>query len=769
MIRLEIVTNRGRFNLALKEDTSIRMEHNSPLFQTDVIPGSRTYNFAIPFNDINRIALEFPEKIMYNGRIRIYSCNYYFHNYLFNGKLAILRVNSEYQAQFIDGTFAFDEKTSNISEILDENYYFAYLIDIANSIIQKSYPNVTVQFPEIYNDKFYDGAELENTQYEFMMNQFDSDNNTFKENTYDVINDINKNNNTMVPQPYLFHVIVKLIEKLDYELVGDFKRDDRIKKLLIYNNYPLDKFYSSGYPGLNIFNGFFNLNQIVPEITVSDFINAIKDFFSVGVFFNANTKKLLMIYKKTILNSEGYFDIDPYTPDKNEITFSEKGGYEFALNFENNSRADIIKADLSKENVIEVDTFLDLITHHGDVDNIYYLKNTAQYLQSKDSPSAVQWTRLSEKYYSIKKGEKKLNIKTLIGPILSSTLRGAGYHGVVPSIRETGSSIPFGCGKNDPGFKLMIWHGIYKDFDNKLYPFASSLNIDNFGNKIADFTLLPDGDEGIFNIYQKEWLEFQSDADIVRVVAKLPIEFYLSLLEVFSAEENAKRKIRYRGINFIPEKISAFHKMNSNLVEAEFIMHKKSSLPVKEETNNENFIDVFPSSFSFDQTLHTNEVAQVKSLSPWIATLQTGVEWIILLKFSANGNGILEFTIAYNPTTTPRSAIITIDNGVSTREVLISQQASTVTSEILDLDTQSIITPDNAAKIYNINLTSNVSWYFDTITYGWLTVTPTSGSGNASIEIRLQSNPDLLPRQAILYIHGVDLTTYIVITQKGTS
>ena len=93
--------------------------------------------------------------------------------------------------------------------------------------------------------------------------EFDSDNNTFKENTYDVINDINKNNNTMVPQPYLFHVIVKLIEKLDYELVGDFKRDDRIKKLLIYNNYPLDKFYSSGYPGLNIFNGFFNLNQIV--------------------------------------------------------------------------------------------------------------------------------------------------------------------------------------------------------------------------------------------------------------------------------------------------------------------------------------------------------------------------------------------------------------------------------------------------------------------------------------------------------------------------
>ena len=114
-------------------------------------------SYYVPFNDINRIALEFPEKIMYNGRIRIYSCNYYFHNYLFNGKLAILRVNSEYQAQFIDGTFAFDEKTSNISEILDENYYFAYLIDIANSIIQKSYPNVTVQFPEIYNDKFYDG------------------------------------------------------------------------------------------------------------------------------------------------------------------------------------------------------------------------------------------------------------------------------------------------------------------------------------------------------------------------------------------------------------------------------------------------------------------------------------------------------------------------------------------------------------------------------------------------------------------------------------
>jgi hypothetical protein len=768
MIRLEIENDKGRFNLVLNPDTSIRMEHNSPLFQTDVLPGSRTYSFGIPINDPNRLALQFPEKLMHNGRIKIYKCNYYFHGKLISsGRLLILRSNSDYQATFIVNDFAHDYRDSKINEVIDEAFELFFPITQANDIIERDYPDVHIQFPEIYNDKFYDDAEVENGNYGLLMNHFDSENATFIANYYDVIADIYHNINTLVPQPYFYHVISEIFKWLGYEISGDFSKDANIKKLLIYNNYALDKF-SDFQKGLNIFHGDFNIKDILPDISLREFINAIKDFFAVGIFFDTSSAKVLMIYKKTILNDNRYYDIDAYTPDEHENTFSENAGFSLEYNFDGNSWADLVKVDLSKKTFIEVEKFSDLYPFHGDTENLYYVKNTGQFYISKDSLRDDAWTRQSEKYYPITSGDKKLKIKTAIGPVLTNTLIGSLKHGIVPIMRETGTSLAFGTGKNDPGLKLMIWHGKQRDVDGKLYPCASSLNYDSNGNKLLDFSLLLDDENGIYNLFHKDWLEFQTDADEIRVVAKLPVAVYFKILEVFSVEETAIRKIRYRGINFIPEKISAFHKMNSDLVETEFIMHKKSKLIFKEETNNVDFLDIAPLTFGMDYLLHYNIQAQVKSLSAWIATKD--VDWILLVTSNANGNGNLRFTISENPNIISRTAQIVVTNNITSKSITITQGAAPQPAEILTVSPD-VINASYQANSFQVSIVSDTNWTLAIAGSGDIFIShdhPTGiGSGNATFNIIVQTNEVFEMRNNSMLITGISKTISVLVIQQA--
>ena len=674
MIRLEIENTEGKFDLVLKRNTSIRMEHNSPLFQTEVIPGSRTYSFGIPVNDINREHLKRPELLMFNGKVKIYNCNYYFWNKLVSsGKLVVLRSNKEYRAQFTVNPFAIDFKDLKITEIIDEEFNVILPVYYANYVITTDYSEFPFfQFPEIRNPNFYEGAEIENNEFELTLNQYDPDEETFIENEYIVVGEINDNKNTLVPQPYFYHVFSELLKTLGYKIKGDFTRDDRIKKLLIYNNYPLDEF-NIILQGLNTFKTKFNLNQLLPDLSVSEFINTIKDFLSLGVFFDTANKEVLFVYKNTIINSNTYFDLDPYAPDEFESELSQDGGYEISYNFDNDDRAKLISVDLSNEETIEVDIFSDLIPFHGQNRQIFYVRSTGEYFRSEESESVFPWTRLSDHFYPIKSGEGKFKIDLKLSTLLN-------FIGNRPIILQTGSSDAFVNGRNQPGFKLFIWHGLQPDSNDKYHPFASSLNLNPKGEKVADFTMQLDGEEGVFNTFHKEWLEFASDADKIRVIAHLPIEAYFRILDVFSADENAARKIRYRGINFVPEQISALHKMDGDLVETEIIMHKKASVKVEFAEQPSipppplpDFLVISPSSVNINSLENLNLYTGIKSLSAWLANSNS--TWITLIIGSGVGHGTMTYNADENTDLIARIGTVTVTNSVSTAVFTVYQEA----------------------------------------------------------------------------------------------
>ena len=676
MIRLEIETNDVKQDLVLKQDASIRMEHNSPLFKTDVIPGSRTYNITIPFNDINHNTLKHPDQIMRNGKLKVYNCNYYFWNKLISsGKLTVLRSTTEYQAQYTVNPFAFDSKKTNIADIIDEPIVFIFTLEAASVIVQQDYPVTHFQFPEIFNDKFYDGAEIENPEFENYLNKYDSDNSLFFRNTYNYTSEISENRNTLVPQPYLYHVLYKLIIGLGHQIIGDFIRDPRLIKILIYNNFPLDEFNHVDQ-GLNTFKNKSNLNKLLPDISVSEFINTIKDFFALGLFFDSETKKVLCLYKKTIINSTSYFDLDPYVNDEAESKFNQDNGYKLEYDFGDYDRAKLVEVDVRSDEIIEVDTYYDLFPHSGENDKVFYVRSIGSYYVSFDDPLfLLAWTRTSDKFYPVIKGEGASKFKFKLAPLLNTRGREA-FEGVVPVINKEGSSDAFINGRNNPGFKLMIWHGLQPDINDNIYPFASSLNIDSKGNKIADFTLQLDGEEGIFNLYHKDWVEFISDSEPIRVISNLPIEAYFRLLDVFSAKENAPRKVRYRGINFIPEKISAMHKMHGNLVQTEIIMHKKASLEIKstEIEIEPTPILVVPSYDLVEGSASDEGFFNIITTDRWFISFGYSSWFSIIGTTSGVGNAKIFYRVFENFTGERRHITILVASTLSNATISITQE-----------------------------------------------------------------------------------------------
>lgn len=123
---------------------------------------------------------------------------------------------------------------------------------------------------------------------------------------------------------------------------------------------------------------------------------------------------------------------------------------------------------------------------------------------------------------------------------------------------------------------------------------------------------------------------------------------------------------------------------------------------------------------------------------------------------SGNGNGTVTITVLENPTATGRGGPITI--GGQTHQLTQAGAAP-----FLDLDPESRqISADSA--VYTIEVTSNTDWTIPA-SPPWASVSPTEGSGNASLTVTVEANPDLATRFADIEIGSATHT----LTQLGVT
>lgn len=263
---------------------------------------------------------------------------------------------------------------------------------------------------------------------------------------------------------------------------------------------------------LNIFSKTLNLNNHIPKILIPDFLNAITSAFCLAFFINNSSGKSYIKLIKNIINDNTIIDFsDNCMPDP-QVLFTDYEGYKFDFSW---SSKDALTTDNFKSYEAflgEYDSFDDLPIP-SELDQYAIVKNiNSVYFYSADEDNNIAWRKVSDinNELIIDQGNDEV-IPQLSPMLLTRDVPISVAKAIYPTIKQLGSS-SFGTGNNDCDLHLLFYRGIKKDELNYNYPLASSSNLDANGNSTGNYSLAWDGDEGLYNVFWKDYIEFYRNA-----------------------------------------------------------------------------------------------------------------------------------------------------------------------------------------------------------------------------------------------------------------
>jgi len=146
-------------------------------------------------------------------------------------------------------------------------------------------------------------------------------------------------------------------------------------------------------------------------------------------------------------------------------------------------------------------------------------------------------------------------------------------------------------------------------------------------------------------------------------------------------------------------------------------------------------------------------------------TVTDDQSWISTSATSGSNNGTFSVSATAN-TGTARTGTVTVTGGGITRTIAVSQAAGSTSTLTVSTSSLSLA---SAISSGTFSVTSNVSW---TVTddQSWLTVSPVSGSNNATITVNATSaNTGTASRTGTVTVTGGGITRTVAVTQAGTT
>ncbi len=181
---------------------------------------------------------------------------------------------------------------------------------------------------------------------------------------------------------------------------------------------------------------------------------------------------------------------------------------------------------------------------------------------------------------------------------------------------------------------------------------------------------------------------------------------------------------------------------------------------------------VFPGTTN-NLTLSSSAVSLASGASSSAVTVTANVSWTItdnqtwltVSPTSGSNNGSFTVSATANTGTAARTGTVTVTGGSLTRTIAVTQAAPTANNLTVSVTTASLAA---AASSSTFTITSNVSWTV-TDNQTWLTVSPASGSNNATVTISATANTAAASRTGTVTVTGGSLTRTIAVTQAGTT
>lgn len=181
-------------------------------------------------------------------------------------------------------------------------------------------------------------------------------------------------------------------------------------------------------------------------------------------------------------------------------------------------------------------------------------------------------------------------------------------------------------------------------------------------------------------------------------------------------------------------------------------------------------LTVAPQSFPNIKAAGDNMAVTVTSNTGWRVT--TSAPWLHASPINGTGNGAITFTAEANTGNDPRTATATVSTLIGTmpvtQTITFTQDGAIIPS--LTVSKTSFDIPSSGQTV-SASVTSNTAWSA-TSSAAWLQVTPTSGTGNATMNFVAGSYTGNTPRTATVTIRTTSgspaVERTITFTQAGT-
>jgi hypothetical protein len=473
----------------------------------------------------------------FNERIEQY--HYYFEVSTFsNQEFTIYNLSNNTNSNFYF-TFTSSDVNLDINDISNVNKTqldcYRALVNEAIADDEREFICITVAAPEIYT--------VENTNY------YDYLNPIIPKITGNPLypGQLAQDDQPLVPFPLVKKMLYMILQETGNTISEDTFFDDELSQLILFNHEAINNFQRLVKNGWRYsLTGVIYYNDIVPDISFNTFLNDIRQYFNLLVDYNSRNLnvKILRIdslfdqlpenWSKHLLKEWNYRQ-EPIEAGLDYTWVEEPLSDELLPQFENTARG----TDVNFKSNLPVSPVNGLVIVKATKENKFYRYETSA------------WQLFAEDLYN-SQTERNRRIVTGCSPLFTiqypytkpNVLWPFQINWLLPYTKQPGNLL-----KEDKvaaPHRYLIYRGWQdclvkltseSEFVTAEYPFASSHNYDLAGNKIGDYSLAWNAEDGVYEKFWKRWLNFLKNSSPVMM------EFDLSIIELMEMDLTRKKLI----------------------------------------------------------------------------------------------------------------------------------------------------------------------------------------------------------------------------------
>lgn len=341
----------------------------------------------------------------------------------------------------------------------------------------------------------------------------------------------------LVPFPYLKNVLLKAVEYTGWSIEGDILNDADFAKITMINFRAID--YVTVYKVLFSYQVFYkpvvnyNLQDNLPDITINEFLIALKNRFGWWYEFDFANKKIRIKELRSLVTLS-LKDMTPYaSPLIPKKVRQEDRIYALRNNFITGGGEGIDLSLVAYQGA--VDAVSDLpAADETQVNHVYLVEEENNYYINIQNPDTGVWAWEihSSNIYDVEPAGSNEEVRTSATTVEMQKYND--YLDLIPRVDSEGIWTGI-VGESPWGIHLCYYFGPRNNKNGDPVPFASSHVYDSNGNKLADWSLafkgqLVDGTQvGLYDLNWKPFFDLLDSKEEFEIVLYLPMHEYLKL------------------------------------------------------------------------------------------------------------------------------------------------------------------------------------------------------------------------------------------------